>query len=125
MWGWIVRAAVALSILILPSVVGSMTLLVTYGSSVATISAKYAPEFATLKVISPSTLAALTANPANTAAATATVGEIAKAERVSPAVATSKLAALSAVPKADLKFLNAHGTQGATVAAAAPGQWEN
>jgi hypothetical protein len=37
-----------------PSVVSSKTLLVTYGSSVTTISAKYAPEFATLKVIRPS-----------------------------------------------------------------------
>jgi hypothetical protein len=62
-------------------------------------------------------LAAVTANPANTAAAAAAVGEIAKAERVSPAVATSKLTALSAVPKADPKFLNAHGAQGAERAA--------
>jgi hypothetical protein len=38
------------------------------------------------------------------------------------AAAASKLAALSAVPKADLKFLNAHCAQVATVAAAALGQ---
>ena len=124
-WGWIIRAVIALSILILPSVVGSMTPLVTYGPQVTAISARYAPELATLKAISPPTLAALTANPANTAAAAAAVGEIVKAEGVSPAAATAKLAALATVPKADLAFLNAHGTQVAAAAAAAPGQWKN
>jgi hypothetical protein len=124
-WGWIIRAVVALSILILPSVVGSMTTLVTYGGSVATLSARYAPELATLKAISPATLAALTANPANTTAAAAAVGEIVKAEGVSPPAATAKLTALATVPKADLAFLQAHGTQVATAAKAAPGQWRN
>ena len=124
-WGWIIRAVIALSVLILPSVVGSMTPLVSYGPSVAAISAKYAPQVATLKAISPSTLAALTANPANAAAAAAAAGEIVTAEGVSPAAATAKLTALATVPKADLAYLNAHGTQVATAAATAPGQWKD
>ena len=110
-WGWIIRTVIALSILILPTVVSSMTPLVTYGPSVAALSTQYAPELATLKAISPSTLAALTANPANAAAAAAAVGEIVKAEGVSPAAATAKLTALATVPKADLAYLNAHGAQ--------------
>ena len=42
-WGWIIRAVIAVSLLVLPVVVSSMTPLVTYGSQVATLSAKYAP----------------------------------------------------------------------------------
>ena len=45
-WGWIIRAVIAISLLILPAVVSSMTPLVTYGTQVATLSAKYAPELA-------------------------------------------------------------------------------
>jgi MFS family permease len=124
-WGWIIRAVIAVSILILPAVVSSMTPLVTYGSSVATLSAKYAPELATLKAIDPRTLGALTVNPADTAAATTAVGEVAKAFNIGPAAATARLAQLATVPKADLAFLNAHGTAVVTAAAAAPGQWKN
>jgi len=124
-WGWIIRAVIAISILILPSVISSMTPLVTYGSSVATLSAKYAPELATLSAIDAKTLGALTVNPANTAAATTAVGEIAKTFSVSPAAALARLTALSTVPKTDLAFLNAHGVQVQAAAAAAPGQWKN
>ncbi len=124
-WGWIIRAVIAISIFILPSVVGSMTPLVTYGSSVITLSAKYAPELATLKAIDPKTQAALQANPTNTAAATTAVGEIAAAFHVSPAVATQRFTATSTVPKADLAYLTAHGTAVTTAAVAAPGQWRN
>ncbi|MGD0557448.1 MAG: MFS transporter [Streptosporangiaceae bacterium] len=124
-WGWIIRAVIAISIFILPSVVSSMTPLVTYGSSVTALSAKYAPELATSKAIDAKTLAALQANPANTTAATTAVGEIVTAFHVSPAVATQRLTALAAVPKSDEAFLNAHGSAVVTAAAAAPGQWRN
>jgi MFS family permease len=124
-WGWIIRAVIAISILILPSVVGSMTPLVTYGSEVSTLSVKYAPELATLAAIDPATQAALNANPANTTALTTAVGEVAKAFSVTPAAATSRLTALAAVPKPDLLYLSEHGTQVETAAAAAPGQWKN
>ncbi len=124
-WGWIIRAVIALSIFVLPFVVGSMTPLVSYGTQVKTLSTTYAPELATLKAIDPATLAALNANPANAAAGAKAVAEIAKAESVPPAAAAAKLAALAKVPRADLAYLQAHGTQVTTAAAAAPGQWRN
>jgi MFS family permease len=124
-WGWIIRAVIAISILILPSVVGSMTPLVTYGSQVATLSAKYAPQLATAAAIDPKTQATLQANPANTTALTTAVGEIATAFKITPAAATARLTALATVPKADLAFLQEHVTQVQTAAAAAPGQWKN
>jgi MFS family permease len=124
-WGWIIRAVIAISILILPSVVSSMTPLVTYGSSVQALSVRYAPELATLKAIDPSTLGALQANPGNTAAAAKAAGEVAQAFGISPAAAAGRLAQLATVPKADLAFLNAHGTQVVSAAAAAPGQWKD
>ena len=124
-WGWIIRAVIAISLLILPSVVSSMTPLVTYGSQAATISAQYPTQLATLAAIDPSTQAALQANPANTAAATTAIGEIAKAFSVTPAVATSRLTALATLPKADQVFLAEHGAQVVSASAAAPGQWKD
>jgi MFS family permease len=124
-WGWIIRAVIALSILVMPFVISSMTPLVTYGGQVQALSTKYAPELATLKAIDPATLAALHANPSNAAAGARAVGEIARAQGVSPAAAAAKLAAVATVPPADLAFLQAHGTQVAKAAAAASGQWRN
>jgi MFS family permease len=124
-WGWIIRAVIAISFLIMPAVVGSMTPLVTYGTQVSTLAAKYAPEIATGAAIDPATAAALAANPLNPAADAKAVGEIATAFHISPAAATARLTALAAVPKADQAFLAAHGTQVTTAAAAAPGQWKN
>jgi MFS family permease len=124
-WGWIIRAVIAISIFILPSVVSSMTPLVTYGSSVSTLSAKYAPDLATISAIDPKTLAALQANPADTAAATTAVGEIATVFKITPAAATARLTAMATVPKADLLFLNEHGTAVTNAAVAAPGQWKD
>jgi MFS family permease len=125
-WGWIIRAVVAISVFILPSVIGSMTPLTTYGAQVATISTKYGPELATLSAIDPRTQAALQANPSPTNPAVATaVGEIAKAFRATPAKATAQLAAVSSVPRADLVFMAAHGKDVITASAAAPGQWKN
>jgi hypothetical protein len=124
-WGWIIRAVIAISVLILPSVVGSMTPLVTYGTEVSTLSVKYAPELATSAAIDAKTQAALQANPANTAALTTAVGEIAKTFSISPAAATTRLTALAGVPRADLTYLAEHATQVETSAAAASGQWRN
>jgi MFS family permease len=123
-WGWIIRAVIAISILIMPSVISSMTPLVTYGSQAATIAATYPQQLATLAAIDPKTQAALQANPANTATLTTAVGEIAKAFSVTPAVATSRLTALAALPKADQLFLSEHGSQVASATSAAPGQWK-
>jgi MFS family permease len=124
-WGWIIRAVIAISIAVLPSVVSSMTPLVTYGGQVSTLSAQYAPQLATLKAIDPATLGALQANPASQAAAAKAVGEIATTFSISPAAATTRLTAVGAVPKADLAFLNQHGAAVQSAAAAAPGQWKD
>src|SRR6201994_4295323 len=85
-WGWIIRVVIAVSVLILPSVISSMTPLVTYGSQAATISATYPQQLASLAVIDPATQAAMSANPADTAAQAKAVGEIATAFKVTPAV---------------------------------------
>jgi hypothetical protein len=121
-WGWIIRAVIAISVLILPSVVGSMTPLVTYGTQAASIQAAYPQQVATLAVIDPKTAAAMATS---TAAQATAVGEIAKAFSVTPAVATTRLLALAKLPQADQVFLAQHGTAVTTASAAAPGQWKN
>jgi len=110
-WGWIIRAVIAISFLIMPAVVSSMTPLVTHGSTVATLSAKYAPELA--------------ANPANPLAGIKAVGEVAKAFNIGPLAATARLVQVSRVPRSDLLYLKEHGTEVVNAAAAAPGQWKN
>ena len=124
-WGWIIRAVIAISFLIMPAVVSSMTPLVTHGSTVATLSAKYAPELATLNAIDPATQAALAANPANPLAGIKAVGEVAKAFNIGPLAATARLVQVSRVPRSDLLYLKEHGTEVVNAAAAAPGQWKN
>src|SRR5690242_1495110 len=123
-WGWIIRVVIAVSVLILPSVISSMTPLVTYGTQAATISAQYAPQLATLASIDPQTQAALQASPSDTAAQAKAVGEIAQTFKISPADATTRLVALSKVPQADLVFLAEHGKDVQNAAASAPGQWK-
>ena len=124
-WGWIIRVVIAVSVLILPSVISSMTPLVTYGTQAATISATYPQQLATLAVIDPGTQAALGANPADTAAQAKAVGEIATAFHITPTAATARLVGLAAVPKTDQVFLAEHGTDVANATAAAPGQWKD
>jgi MFS family permease len=124
-WGWIIRIVIAVSTLCLPFVVSSMTPLVTYGNQVAALSAKYAPELATSAAIDPATKAAINANPADQAALAKAVGEIARAEKVSPTVAAARLRAAASVPKADQAFLQAHGPQVVSASKAAAGQWRN
>jgi len=100
-----------------------MTPLVTYGTPVATLSAKYAPQLATLQAIDPQTLGALQANPTNAAAGAKAVGEIVTTFKISPADATARLTAVASVPRADLLFLQAHGPDVQKAAVDAPGQW--
>jgi hypothetical protein len=123
-YGWVIRAIVAISVFILPFVVSTVTPLVQYGSQVATLSAKYAPELATLSAIDPATQATLAAEPANQGAAAKAVGEIATKFNVTPAVATQRLLAVATVPAADLQYLSAHGTQVEQASRSAPGQWQ-
>jgi MFS family permease len=124
-WGWTIRAVIAISILILPPVISSMTPLVTYGTQAATIQATYPQQLATLAVIDPKTQAALQANPADTATQAAAVGEIARGLNVTPVAAASRLLALAKLPKEDQVFLAEHGTAVVNANAAAPGQWRD
>lgn len=118
-WGWIIRAVVALSIFVLPFVVNSMTPLVQYGTQVQTLAAKYSTQLTTLAAVDPATKATLS-DPASQAKA---VGEIARAFSVDQATAAGRLRAVSAVPEADLAYLDAHATEVARAAVATPGQW--
>jgi MFS family permease len=224
-WGWIIRAVIAISFIIMPAVVSSMTPLVTYGTQVATLSAKYAPELAfakshptvvaaAQKVPAPVVATAQSIPPAVLATAQANATQLANAQKFAPELAViqanpalfarlatyknpatippalaaqaikaagggakglqilttisanqaaiagviaaapalksvapyaaqlttiapysaeltimapygPQLTALAAVPKADLAYLQAHGSQVVTAAAAAPGQWKN
>jgi hypothetical protein len=124
-WGWIIRAVIAISFLIMPAVVTSMTPLVTYGTQVTTLAAKYGQALATGEAIDPATQATLATNPLNGAADAKAVGEIAAAFHISPAAATARFTALATVPRADLLYLQEHATDVQTAAGQAAGQWKD
>ncbi len=124
-WAWIQRLVVFASFLVLPVVVSSMTPLVTYGGQVSALSAQYQSELATASVIRPDTLAALSANPANTAAQAAAVAQISVGQHVPPTQAVQNLVALSKVPPAALTYLTTHGPAVQKAAVDSPGQWKN
>jgi len=124
-WGWSIRAVVALSVFALPFVVTSMTPLVQYGTEVATLAAKYAPEIKTLGAVDPTTLGTLGRNPTDPEAGTKAIAEIMQAENVDQATALQRLQAAAAVPKSDLAFLQEHAAEVQDAAAATPGQWRN
>lgn len=124
-YGWVIRAIVAVSIFVLPFVVNAVTPLVQYGTQVATLSEKYSTELTTIGAIDPSTLATLTAEPNNQAAAAQAVGEIARRFDVPVAIATQRLEQVASVPKADLAFLKQHGPEVAQASRNAPGQWQS
>jgi MFS family permease len=97
-WGWIIRAVIAISLLILPTVVSSMTPLVTYGTQVATLSAKYAPELAfaqshptvvaaAQKVPAPVVATAQSIPPTVLATAQANATQLANAQKFAPELA--------------------------------------
>lgn len=124
-WGWIIRAVVALSVFALPFVVTSMTPLVQYGTEVATLAAKYDAEIKTIAAVDPATLDTLGQNPTDPDAGTKAVAEIMQAQGVDQATAVQRLRAASAVPKQDLAFLRAHAGEVQAAAAATPRQWQN
>jgi MFS family permease len=124
-FGWVVRAVVAVSVLLLPFVISTVTPLVQYGAQVSTLSTKYADQLVTISAIDPATLGTLSAQPANQGAAVKAVGEIAAARHLDANTATQKLLAVAAVPKADLAFLQAHGTEVEQASRSAPHQWQS
>jgi MFS family permease len=124
-FGWVVRAVVAVSVFALPFVISTVTPLVQYGTQVATLSTRYAPEIATIGAVDPATLATLSTQPANQAAGAKAVGEIAAKFNIDAATATQRLVQASTVPKADLAFLQAHGTEVEQASRSTPHQWQS
>jgi ACS family D-galactonate transporter-like MFS transporter len=76
---------------------------------VVALGPRYKEQLATLAAIDPTTLAALSDNPANTAAGAKAVGEIAVRLGIAPATALGQLHAVASVPPADLAVLRADG----------------
>lgn len=86
-WGWIIRAVIAVSLLVLPVVVSSMTPLVTYGSQVATLSAKYSSQLAFAASHPTVVAAAQKVPPPVVATAQANATQLANAQKFAPELA--------------------------------------
>jgi MFS family permease len=112
-WGWIIRVVVFVSYLLIPVVIHSMNPLITYGSNVQALVAKYPA--ATLP---PATLATLQKDPTNAAA-------LAQAHAQLGPNFVKDLLSLAAAPAADKAYLVAHGPAVAAAAKEAPQQWKN
>ncbi len=122
-WGWVLRAVVAISFLVIPYVVASVSPVVNYGPRLLAIETTYPEQVQTLRQIDPATLATLRANPSDTAAIAEALHEIEVEGGVSSSSAVARLVALSKVPKADRAYLQAHGAEVLTARAEAPAQW--
>jgi ACS family D-galactonate transporter-like MFS transporter len=102
-WGWTIRIVVMASFAILPVVVPATSTLVDQGPRVQAIVEQYARPVKVLQTVDPATLAALKANPANSAARARALSEL---SGVAPAdVGTAVL--LSAKYKTELATLAA------------------
>jgi hypothetical protein len=121
-WGWIIRIVIAVSIGILPTVLSSMTPLITYGPQAQVYEAQYPAGFAALQQLDPTTAATLAKDPTNAAAGLKAVGEVQSGLGVTQAVAIADLTAAQKIPAADLAFIQEHV---AGPSAAAPGQWRD
>ncbi len=125
-WGWIVRAVVAISIFVLPFVVSSMTPLVDYGTQVGIYQTKYASELTTLAAIDPATRDQLTANPNDVSAGLKAASEVSAKLGVSSTDAIARLDALkTATNEPQFQFLEEHGPAVLAAKQQTPGQWRN
>lgn len=122
-WGWVLRAVVSVSFLVLPLVVTSVTPVSTYGPKLAAIQKAYPQQVATLRTVDPATLAALRATPPNGAAVARATSEIEARFGVGPGDAVSRLVGLRAMPVVDRAYLQAHGAVVTAARAEAPRQW--
>jgi hypothetical protein len=120
-WGWIIRVVVFVSYLILPSVINTVTPLVTNGPTVAQLAAGqpryHIPPQYPAASLPPSLLAGLAANP--------TPARLAEAHQLLGPNYLQELIALKNAPPADLAYLQKHGAQVATAAKHTAGQWKN
>jgi MFS family permease len=111
-WGWIVRIVVFISYMLLPTVINTVTPLVTYGTQVQALVAKYPA--ATLP---PATLAALQKNPTDPTA-------LAQAHAQLGPNFVKDLLSLAGAPAADKAFLAKHGPAVANAAKHTGDQWK-
>jgi ACS family D-galactonate transporter-like MFS transporter len=102
-WGWTIRIVVTASFAILPAVVPATSTLVDQGPRVQAIVEKYPRQVKVLQTVDPPTLAALKANPANSAAQAKALSEL---SGVAPADA-GRAVLLSAKDKTELATLAA------------------
>ena len=123
-WGWLLRVVVFVAYMILPVVINSVNPLVNYGSAVQAVVAQYPTQVQALSVIHPDTLAALKANPGNTAAIGQAVTQISSGLHVSSAKALQDLIAISKLPASATATL-AHAPAVQKAAAQTPGQWKD
>ena len=122
-WGWVLRCVVALSFLVLPVVVNSVTPVTEYGPELLAIQTAYPAQVATLKAVDPATLAALRANVSDRAAVARALSEIEAARHVGPAPAVKLLLGLRSMPAADRAYLSRHASAVLAAKARAPRQW--
>ena len=124
--GWVLRAVVTVSSLLLPIVVASMTPIVTYGAKVVALSKQYAPELQTAAAVPAPTLAALTKNPSTAKALGVAVSDISSKLHVSGSAAITRLVALGkAAKQPGFVYLQQHGTAVTTASKQAPSQWQH
>jgi hypothetical protein len=122
-WGWILRAVVSVSFLVLPAVVSSVTPVTSYGTRLAAIKSAYPSQVATLEAIDPATRSALAASPPPSAAVIRAAAEIQAQLHTSPKQAAVRLLALRQMPAGDRAYLRAHGAQVQAARSRAPRQW--
>ncbi len=122
-WGWILRAVVAVSFLVLPVVITSVTPVTQYGPKLVAIQNAYPKQVATLHAIDPATLAALRVNASDRTAIAKALAEIERAERVGPAPAIQLLVGLRSMPTSDRLYLSEHGAAVLAAKTEAPKQW--
>ena len=106
-WGWLIRVIVFVSYLILPSVINTVTPLVTYGPTVAAVAAG-SPRYHVPPLVSPTDLASIAANPVPT----------------NPAFGRA-CSALGKNCVSDLLYLKAHAGSVSKAAAKTGNQWKD
>ncbi|MDA8268634.1 MAG: MFS transporter [Actinomycetota bacterium] len=130
-WGWIIRAVVAVSAFVLPFVVSSMTPLVTYGAPVQAALAKVeaAKPVKVPYASTPQPLLTVVQGHAQVFASLAkyTNPKSIPASVLDPAIAAVGIPALLAAQQytVPLGVLAAHGSAVLGASKAAPGQWQN
>ncbi len=122
-FGWVLRIVAAISFLVLPFVVTSVTPVANYGPTLQAIEAQYPTQIATLRTLDPTTLAALQKGHLTPPVIASAVGEVVAHDHVTRTEALHRLLSITTIPKADRAYLQAHGTEVLSARQTAPGQW--